>query len=282
MQTKKLWRSESYIDYPYKLQCKVDECAKQFLPLQVCARALLHHESMHDFDYCTLVYKDLLQCDECYAWLNSERKLNMHKNDHIQMDTYGTQYTYKCPKCPFCFKTPEALLWHMQTECRTVSAVCPRCDKRCTTDYDIKEHCRDVCPPWDTQLIQYMNRNWIRDEHTCKTCWKIFDNPKALSDHKEMHKLVVGFQCDQCFDMFDSRQSRDEHVASGNHYNGKCGECNKVFSNKKDFYRCEFEHTKIQDQQTKCTPCQEYFTRLNVIHHATLVHHFQVNREIVN
>ena len=261
-------------------QCEDDRCKMQF-PSILGRDTLIRHEAIHDIKYCGLM-RFTIQCGRCSARLQSAEHLKMH-NDivHVKAAYRPKTYQHKCISCPKCFETSNDYGFHLLYECEKDTYDCPICHQIITTDYEIRSHCRDTCPPDPTALEEYANRNWNREQHICNTCGEIFDNPIARDRHKTEHRGKPVFKCEICFDTFNSQETLNDHAAKGDHVKGICDDCNTPYSNKRESFKHKYEHARVKT--APCTRCGgKYFTRDDFLTHMRYVHPIQVCADISN
>ena len=154
----------------YRLQCRYSRCGKQFV--STGERECLHHDSMHDQQYCTDM-NFTVECNTCNAMFAGNLQYAAHLRVHAQSSAQQ-EYSQKCDKSPKCFKTAQALEQHKDGECAQKSYYCRICEQTITKDYDIKDHCRSGrCEIPNDAVERYTQLKWRRRALQCSTCGEV-------------------------------------------------------------------------------------------------------------
>ena len=206
------------------------------------------------------------KCGTCFARFSSNCRRIKHEKRHA--DVSNTDYIHKCATCSHSYNSEQALRGHSAGKCRKTKIKCRICKQIVETEYEIKRHFRNVCPPTMKELDDYVDLKWRRKPHPCPTCGEVFLSNNERADHMRKHTLgrqYRYFTCDQCFETFYSQKLLDEHVAALNHYSGNCSYCKASLSNRKEYWMHKFLH-ETENMVTPCVLCRENFTREGIPH----------------
>ena len=123
---------------------------------------------------------------------------------------------------------------------------------------DLNLHVR-TCSPGPKAMEKFMEDFGVI-EHTCEDCFQIFDSNKSLDEHKSAdHNTGVNLVCEICHDSLKNIASYCDHLKEfkkkSNHGTFKCEDCGKEYLDKKDYWRCRWNHS-IAVRELTCPICQ--------------------------
>lgn len=249
--------------------------------------SLIQHSESDHKPQSTELKLGLLQCDICYSFFASNRRLETHIKRRY------SQNLLECLECQAIFRNNTRLQSHLIKHDRKSSRtfedhLC--CARRCTATFPTQDQLIDHAKKIHGPLRSINKSTRDSDNHVCQVCLKCFqsqqalikhrfakrDNPQTaelvcstcgltfkamslLKAHENKHKGINPFPCNQCSQSFHShpklqRHKRRFHVDKHRH---QCPDCPKSFTHKSQLKSHLVYHLDLKPY--KCETCSESF-----------------------
>lgn len=189
-----------------------------------------------------------LNCDMSFMSLTA---LQLHMEEHTEINMKTKQKMYVCMHCDSLYKTCHSLREHLSKKHRKSDAPVYECTQ-CNLKYG---RMRDL-------MIHY------RRHSPCDICHKYFPTPLLLKQHRIMHGGSEQYECFAChrtFSQFSTMRSHTQycHLAEDDKY--LCSVCQKTFENPSSWRKHMLLH---EGRSFTCHKCNRtYSSRDSLANH---------------
>lgn len=185
----------------------------------------------------------------------------------------GHSGDYRCSVCDLQLSSKFKLQDHMNLHTGARPYCCAECGKRFCQIHNYRVHlrthaetkverlqCRVCLMSFASQeeLKYHLSKTHVEDRfYECDLCKRVFTSLQACEYHVQLHKCLLGINCEVCGRNFTSPKSLARHRKKMCHRNFKCTDCTKTFTKKNALLKHSFSHLGLLPYT--CIRCRSHF-----------------------